>query len=346
MTPRDGMPPVTHTYKAAGVDREAASKVKDAIARMAKSTHGAQVLENSSGFGGLYHLANFKDPVLVSSTDSVGTKLKIAIWMNSYRFLGMDVVNQNVNDVMICGASPLFFLDYIGLGKLAPSVVEEMVSGMAEACRESSCALVGGETAELPGMYKDGEFDLAGFVVGAVERDQMLDVSNVVRGDVFIGLPSSGLHTNGYSLVRRIFGLDDDPSPLHKMESDLGTSLGEALLAPHAPYYSTVKPVLSMIKGMSHITGGGLYNNIPRALPKGLGARVNLSSWDVPAIFNIIQHSGNVERDEMFRVFNMGLGMVLICAPEQAGPILQKTPKAWVVGEVVEANADNRVILN
>ncbi|MDA1189405.1 MAG: AIR synthase related protein, partial [Chloroflexi bacterium] len=199
MTPRDGMPPVTHTYKAAGVDREAASKVKDAIARMAKSTHGAQVLENSSGFGGLYHLANFKDPVLVSSTDSVGTKLKIAIWMNSYRFLGMDVVNQNVNDVMICGASPLFFLDYIGLGKLAPSVVEEMVSGMAEACRESSCALVGGETAELPGMYKDGEFDLAGFVVGAVERDQMLDVSNVVRGDVFIGLPSSGLHTNGYS---------------------------------------------------------------------------------------------------------------------------------------------------
>ncbi|MDA1189551.1 MAG: AIR synthase-related protein, partial [Chloroflexi bacterium] len=166
------------------------------------------------------------------------------------------------------------------------------------------------------------------------------------RGDVFIGLPSSGLHTNGYSLVRRIFGLDDDPSPLHKMESDLGTSLGEALLAPHAPYYSTVKPVLSMIKGMSHITGGGLYNNIPRALPKGLGARVNLSSWDVPAIFNIIQHSGNVERDEMFRVFNMGLGMVLICAPEQAGPILQKTPKAWVVGEVVEANADNRVILN
>ncbi|MBM3944168.1 MAG: phosphoribosylformylglycinamidine cyclo-ligase [SAR202 cluster bacterium] len=337
--------PNGNTYKAAGVDREAASKVKRRIAALAASTHGARVIDNPGGFGGLYHLTGFKDPVLVSSTDSVGTKLRIAIWMESYRNLGMDVVNQNVNDVMVCGAKPLFFLDYIGMGKLNTAAVEEMVEGMAEACRESECALVGGETAELPGLYDPGDFDLAGFVVGAVERDAMLDTSKVRAGDALVALPSSGPHTNGYSLIRRIFGLDDDPSPLRRPVPELGATLGEALLAPHLPYYATVKPLLPYIKAMAHITGGGVFNNVPRSLPQGLGARIDLASWDVPPLFGLIQRAGKVERDEMFRVFNMGLGMVLVCAPENAARIVKMAGNAWVAGEVVKTDAAVRVAL-
>jgi len=342
---KDGLPSATHTYKTAGVDREAASRLKQTISRIVSSTHGPEILENPSGFGGLYHLTNFQNPVLVSSTDSVGTKLKIATWMESYRSLGFDVVNQNVNDVMVCGAKPLFFLDCIGMGKLAAGVVEEMVAGMATACRESECALVGGETAELPDMYAKGEFDLSGFAVGAVDRNQILDISKVAAGDVLIALPSSGLHTNGYSLVRNIFRLEDDPSPLQNMEEELSMTLGEALLAPHLAYYPTVKRLLPFIKAMSHITGGGMYNNVPRSLPKGVSGHINLDSWDVPPIFNIIQQRGNVERDEMYRVFNMGVGMILICSPEQSGRILGMNPTAWVIGEVIRSDSSQRVVL-
>jgi phosphoribosylformylglycinamidine cyclo-ligase len=339
-------PPPLNTYKAAGVDRDAAGSIKQRIAKLAKPTHGPQVIGGIGWFGGLYQLSGYRDPVLVSSTDGVGTKVKLAHWMNSYRSLGMDLVNANINDVIVCGARPLFFLDYIAIGKMEARVVEELVAGMAEACKDSECALIGGETAEMPGVYGEGEFDLAGFVVGAVERDAVLDPSRVVQGDILVGLPSNGLHTNGYSLVRRIFNLDEAQAPLHKYEPELGQTLGEALLAPHLPYYPVLKPLLPSIKAMSHITGGGLVENVPRALPEPLAARFDTASWDVPPIFRLIQRRELVDRAEMFRVFNMGLGMVLICSPGQVDRVLRGAPEAKVVGEVVKARGTKRVILD
>ncbi|MBM3948229.1 MAG: phosphoribosylformylglycinamidine cyclo-ligase [SAR202 cluster bacterium] len=335
-----------NTYKAAGVDRDAASSVKQRIAALARPTHGPEVIGGIGWFGGLFQLSSFRDPVLVSSTDGVGTKIKLAHWMDSYRSLGMDLVNANINDVIVCGARPLFFLDYIAIGKMEAHVVEELVAGMADACRQSECALIGGETAEMPSVYSQGEFDLAGFVVGAVERDGILDPARVQHGDVLIGLPSNGLHTNGYSLVRRIFNLDEDQAPLHAYEPELGQTLGEALLAPHLPYYPTLKPLLPSIKAMSHITGGGLVENMPRSLPEPLAARFDTASWDVPPIFKLIQGREMVDRAEMFRVFNMGLGMVLVCPPGEVDAILRGAPEAKVVGEVVKARGSRRVILD
>ncbi len=345
--PDDGtaLPSGGQTYKDAGVDIDAAARIKQRIAAAASTTHGPQVLGGVGGFGAMFQLSGYMDPVLVSSTDGVGTKLKIATAIGRFDTLGEDVVNACVNDVITTGARPLFFLDYIGQGKLDADAIERIVQGMVRACEASECALIGGETAELPGLYKDDDFDLVGFAVGAVERTAMFDRDHVQAGDILVGIPSNGLHTNGFSLVRMVLNLDDDTTVLDEYHDELGATLGEALTEPHPPYYSAVEPVLSRIKGMAHITGGGLVENVPRALPDGLGARLDTQTWPLPPIFTILQERSDVDRDEMYRVFNMGLGMVLVCDPSEADKVASTIPGANVVGEVVPAVGDRRMVL-
>ena len=334
-----------HTYREAGVDRDAAAEFIRRVKPIAERTHGAEVLAGPGGFGALFSPSGFDDPVLVSSTDGVGTKLRLAIALSRFDTIGEDLVNACVNDVIVSGARPLFFLDYIAVGRLDPDVLERIAAGMGRACEVSSCALIGGETAELPGMYDEGDFDLAGFAVGAVERKDILDPSTVVSGDVLIGLPSNGLHTNGYSLVRAALGLDDDPSPLHEAYEELGGTLGEALLAPHTAYWPVVENLRGLVKSMAHVTGGGLIENVPRALPPGVGAAFDTSTWESPPVFPLLQELCHVDVDEMYRVFNMGLGMVLVCGPDQVGAVLSAAPEAGIVGEVTPATADGRVTL-
>ena len=325
------------TYLASGVDLDAAARVKDLIKPLARSTFGPQVLGDVGLFGGLFQLQNFREPVLVSSTDGVGTKLKLAVWLDQYRTIGKDVVNQSINDVLTSGARPLFFLDYIAMESLLPERLEALVGGMAEACREAGCALLGGETSQMSDVFKPGAFELVGFVVGAAEREALLDSSSIKAGDLLIGLPSSGLHTNGYSLVRAIFNLEEDISPLYNAYDELGCTLGEALLEPHRGYWPLLEPALPLVKAMAHITGGGAEENLERVMPRGLTARLDWSSWETPSIFRVIQTAGNVDLAEMRRVFNMGVGMVLACAAEHASDILRALPEAWVVGEVAGA---------
>ena len=333
------------TYRWAGVDRDAAEDAKDRIRDVAARTHGPQVLGDMGAFGAMYELSGYRQPVLVSSTDGVGTKTKIAVALERYEGLGEDVVNACVNDVIVSGATPLYFLDYIAMGKLEPQVAEAVARGMARACEASECALIGGETAEMAGMYSEGDFDLAGFAVGAVEKDEVLDGSSVKEGDVLVGIPSNGLHTNGFSLVRQVLELDRDTSPLLEHHPELETTLGKALLKPHPAYYPTAKAVRGLVKSMAHITGGGLPGNVPRALPEGLGARLDTASWPLPPIFSILQERSDVERDEMYEVFNMGLGLVLMCDPSDAGKVTSLTPDAMIVGEVIAAEGERRVIL-
>ena len=326
------------TYLAAGVDHRAAQKAKESIKALASKTLQPEVLGGVGFFGGMYQLQGYRQPVLVSSTDSPGTKLKIASLMGRFDTVGIDAVNHCVNDVFTCGAKPIFFLDYIGVGHLVPEKAEALVKGVAQACQAVGCSLIGGETAELPGIYPEEGFDLAGFAVGVVEKDAVLDGSTIAQGDVLLGIPSNGLHTNGYSLARRVFHVEEDPSVLNRTYPVLGRTLGDALLEPHRCYYPLLEPVLSLIKGMAHITGGGLPENVPRVLPKGLGAWFDTSAWEVPPIFILIQEAGQVERDEMFRVFNMGVGMVLACAPEKTDEVRRLVPEALVVGEVVKGD--------
>ena len=334
-----------HTYEAAGVNLDAALDVKRRIRDIVAPTHGPEVLDAVGAFGAMYELSGYGEPVLVSSTDGVGTKLKLAILMSRFETIGQDLVNACINDVIVCGAKPLFFLDYIAVGKLAPAVVEELVKGMARACGDVGCALIGGETAQMPGMYSEGEFDLAGFAVGVVEKTKILDSSAVREGDVLLGIPSNGLHTNGYTLVRHVLALDDDPSPLREFHEDLGQTLGDALLEPHRSYYRMVRPVFPLVRTISHITGGGLIENMPRVLPEGLAARFDTSSWELPPVFAVLQEMSNVSRDEMYRVFNMGLGMVLVCEPSQVAEASLLAPEARIVGEVVRASDERRVII-
>ena len=331
-------------YRAAGVDLNAAAYAKSLIARHARTTHTPQVLSNVGFLGALYHLTGFRDPVLVASTDNVGTKLKVAALAGAFESVGQDVVNQSINDVITCGARPLFFLDYIAMNRLEPERAAALVQGMAQACRAAGCALIGGETAELPGMYAEQGFDLAGFVVGAVERDAIIDGTTIQEGDILIALPSSGLHTNGYSLVRRIFDIDQNPAVLDVHEPHLGATLGQALLTPHLAYWPLLEPVKPNLKGMAHITGGGLPENLPRVLPAGLAAQVDTSSWQVPPLFQLIQERGNVPREEMFRVFNMGVGMVLVSAPEQVSATLSSLKQAWVIGSIMKHQSECRVV--
>jgi len=338
-------PTTKKAYALAGVDIHLADRVKKTIAQQARTTFRPEVI-GSEFFGSMFELKGYREPVLVSSTDGVGTKLKIASLLGKNDTVGMDIVNHCVNDILCCGAQPLFFLDYIAMGKLVPEQIEAIISGVVQACREVGCSLIGGETAEMPGIYPQGNYDLVGFIVGVVEKKNMLDSSSIVPDDVILGLPSSGLHTNGYSLVRKVFGIDANPSCLNKFYPELGKSLGEELLQVHRCYYSQLKPVLSLIKGMAHITGGGFVGNIPRILPEGIAAHVKKHSWDVPPVFKLIQKEGNLNEAEMYQVFNMGIGMAIVCSPRQAAKIVSTLPQARVIGKTIKREEKERVTID
>ena len=333
------------TYRQAGVDLEASQDVKRRIGSIVRRTHGPEVLAGVGAFGAMYAFSGYTDPVLVTSTDPVGTKLKLAVMTGRFEGIGEDLVNACVNDVIVCGAKPILFLDYINMSSLRPDVVVTLVEGMARACEDVGCALIGGETAEMPGVFAGDNFDVSGFVLGVVERASMIDASQIGVGDALIGVPSNGLHTNGYSLVRHVYGLDSDPAPLSEYRSELGETLGDALLRPHPPYFSQLEPAFGIVNGIAHITGGGLIENVPRMLPDGVSARFEQSSWLIPPIFTQIQEDGGISRDEMYRVFNMGLGMVLACERSRLTEVLDLVPGALEVGDVVEGAGRGRVIL-
>jgi len=336
--------PITETYAAAGVNIDVAAKAKELIGKHARSTLRPEVLSGIGFFGGLFEFKGFKQPVLVSSVDGVGTKLKLASALAKHNTIGIDIVNHCVNDILTCGAEPLFFLDYIAMGKLVPEQVEAIAQGLASACREVGCALIGGETAEMPGLYAGEDYDLVGFIIGVVEKERIIMGKTIVVGDTIVGLPSSGLHTNGYSLVRKIFG--ETKSALDAYYPELGRTLGDELLEPHRCYYHQLKPLLPLIKGMAHITGGGLIDNVPRILPQGMAAQFRGRSWAIPPVFQLIQQRGNISRSEMYRVFNMGIGMVVICSPNDVDQLTQALPEAKVIGEVVKQAGKARVIIN
>jgi len=332
-------------YARAGVDVKAADKAKELIKRLARSTSRPEVLTDIGLFGGMFQLKGYTEPVLVSSVDGVGTKLKIASFLNKHDTIGIDLVNHCVNDILTCGASPLFFLDYIAMGKLVPERVESIVSGIAQACKNVGCALVGGETAEMPGIYQGDDYDLVGFIVGAVEKANRLSGNSIASGDIILGLPSSGLHTNGYSLVRKVFGLDRDPSSLQVFHPELKRTLGEELLKPHRCYYSELKPVLPMVKGLAHITGGGFIGNIPRILPQGLAVQISKDAWQVPPIFKLIQERGKVKEAEMYQVFNMGIGMVIFCSQQQAAELTAALPETKKIGKVIKSTDGKKITI-
>jgi phosphoribosylformylglycinamidine cyclo-ligase len=331
-------------YIDAGVDIDAGNRAVNLIKQAVRSTHTPGVLGGIGQFAGAFALPpGYKEPVLVSSTDSVGTKVKVAIALNRHRGIGIDLVNHCVNDISTSGAEPLFFLDYFATGKLSPELLAEVVEGIAEACRDAGCALVGGETAEMPGVYALGDYDLAGFVVGAVEKSQMIDQRPINPGDALVGLPSSGLHTNGFSLVRYLFKEEH----FQKTYPELGgKSLGDELLIPHRSYLPQLRLARGAVEllGVAHITGGGLKENLPRCLPDDLGADLDSSTWEVPPIFKLIQAKG-VMPDEMWRTFNMGIGMVLVVRKDDV-PLLMRAldgSDARVIGEVARRPAPERV---
>ncbi len=337
------------SYAAAGVDIAAAERLVSRFADLARATRRPEVIADVGPFSGLFRLGSYRDPVLVASTDSVGTKVKLAALLGQYEGLGHDLVNHCLNDILTAGAEPLFFLDYIGGSGVTDEAKLSLVGGVAAACREAGCALLGGETADMPGLYATGDFDLVGFVVGVVERDAVIDGSRIREGDVLLGLPSDGLHTNGYSLARKLFavGLGGDPEEerarLNESYPGLEGTLGEALLRPHRCYYRELKPVLPQLRGIAHITGGGIPGNVLRILPddpstgsgRGLGARIDKGAWEPQPIFRLIQERGNIAEEEMYRTFNMGLGMMLAVAPEDVDAVRSQLPRARAVGEVV-----------
>jgi phosphoribosylformylglycinamidine cyclo-ligase len=312
------------TYRDAGVDIDAANRATEKIKELARGTFNARTLSEIGSFGGMFDGAfpGMRQPVLVASADGVGTKLKIAFATGIHNTIGRDLVNHCTNDILVQGARPLFFLDYIATGKLAPEVVAAIVEGIANGCRENSSVLLGGETAEMPGFYADGEYDVAGFIVGVVDRERVIDGHQIAPGDVVLGLPSVGLHTNGYSLARKLFFEDEERAPDTYLD-DLGETIGAALLKPHVSYLRPLEGLLDSgtIKGLAHITGGGLLENIPRILPQGTSVQIKRGSWPGLPIFELMQRIGNIEEAEMFRTFNMGIGMVIICAQTDAAQI-------------------------
>ncbi len=332
------------SYSRAGVDIDAADKAKELISKLAGSTLRPEVLSGVGFFGGLFEFKGYKEPVLVSSTDGVGTKLKIAAALDKHNTVGIDIVNHCVNDILTCSAEPLFFLDYIGIGKVIPEKIESIVKGLSQACREAGCALIGGEIAEMPDIYGNTDYDLVGLIIGVVDKKKIIMGKIIETGDTILGLPSSGLHTNGYTLVRKIFG--ESRSALITFYPELSRTLGETLLKPHRCYYHQVKPLLPLIKGIAHITGGGLIDNVPRVLPQGVAAKFQSQAWTVPPIFQLIQQRGNVDHQEMYHVFNMGIGMVLICSPDNVNHLTKALPEAKVIGEVVKLKGQARVAVN
>jgi phosphoribosylformylglycinamidine cyclo-ligase len=335
------------------VDIDATSRAVARMKALARATTRPEVLADVGPFSALFRVpAGLRDPVLVASADGVGTKVLIARVLGVYDTVGQDLVNHCVNDILTAGAEPLFFLDYLANNGLTEDQKVALVAGVSRACGAVGCALIGGETADMPDVYRPGDYDLAGFIVGIVERERVIDGHTITTGDALLALPSSGLHTNGYSLVRHIWRIATADSPdggrarLERYEPELGTTLGEALLAVHRCYLHELRPVLQLIKGLAHITGGGLIDNVPRMLPEGVAARFHRSAWQVPPLFRLIQRAGKVTEAEMFRTFNMGLGMVLAVAPEHVAAVRERLPEALVVGEVVpHAGEGPRVLL-
>ena len=331
------------TYADSGVDIERANRTKQRIKYLAHKTFNRGVLSEIGGFGGLFAIDKKKylDPVLVSSVDGVGTKLKLAFEMRLHHTVGADLVNHCVNDITVQGATPMFFMDYFATGKLQPEVAEKVVAGIADACKHNGCALIGGETAEMPGFYADGEYDLAGFIVGVVDRSKIITGKAVEAGDVLIGLTSSGLHTNGYSLARKLFFEVANYTP-DSYVNEIKGKVGAELMKTHRSYWPIVRRMIDAeaVSAMAHITGGGITENLPRALPKGTGAIVEMHSWPVPPIFEYLQKIGNVPQDEMLRTFNMGIGMILVVPAKKfkkAQTILDRCgEKAYTVGRVVK----------
>ncbi|HIC56405.1 MAG TPA: phosphoribosylformylglycinamidine cyclo-ligase [Acidobacteria bacterium] len=322
-------------YKSSGVDIDAGTEVVERVKRLAKSTFTDGVLSDIGAFGGLFRpeLGEMKEPVLVASADGVGTKLKVAFDAGKHKTVGLDLVNHCVNDILVQGARPIFFLDYLATGRLSPQISAEVVEGIARGCRENGCALLGGETAEMPGFYQDGEYDLAGFIVGLVDRARIIDGHTIVPGDVLIGLPSTGLHTNGYSLARRIL-FDELELGLDQEVDELGCSVGEELLRPHCSYQAAVRPTIDTgyVKGIAHITGGGLTDNVPRILPDGCNAVIDARSWPVPPVFEFLRKQGDVPVDDMYRTFNMGIGLVIVCSRADLDDVLTKLISSGEVG--------------
>ena len=337
------------SYKAAGVDVTAGYESVRLMKEHIKRTETAGCVSGIGGFGGLFapDLTGMKDPVLVSGTDGVGTKLKLAMLMDRHDTIGIDCVAMCVNDIICCGAKPLFFLDYIAIGKNVPEKVAEIVKGVAEGCVQAGCALVGGETAEHPGMMAEDEYDIAGYSTGIVDRDKIIDPSGLKAGDAIVGIASSGVHSNGFSLVRKIFNVNDQN--LKTFYPELGTSLGDALLTPTRIYVKAVLDVISKVnvKGISHITGGGFYENIPRALPDGISAKIDKESYEVPAIFGLMQREGNIPEHDMYNTFNMGIGMTLVVdktdAQKTVDILAENGEKAYIIGETI--SGDEGVVL-
>lgn len=330
------------SYKDAGVDIDLANQIVKEVKPLIRKTFIPGVLSDIGGFGGLFSLSgqNYKEPVLVSGTDGVGTKLKIAFALNKHNSVGIDLVAMSVNDIITCGAKPLFFLDYISIGRLSKKVVVELIKGITEGCNIADCALLGGETAEMPGFYSEGEYDLAGFAVGIVEKNRIIDGREIREGDSIIGLASNGLHSNGFSLVRKV--LEEKKYDLEKFVPSLGKTWGEELLTPTRIY---VKPVLHLLKkykilGIAHITGGGMVENISRILPEGVSVQINEDSWPKPTVFSLIQKEGKISSKEMYRTFNMGIGMALIVRSDKAEEIINELNKmnfpSYLIGQVVK----------
>jgi phosphoribosylformylglycinamidine cyclo-ligase len=335
----------TVTYADAGVDIERGNRTKKRIKYLAHKTFTRGVLSDIGGFGALFSIDKQKylDPVLVSSVDGVGTKLKIAFGMNVHTTVGADLVNHCVNDIAVQGATPLFFMDYLATGKLEPEIAEQVVEGLSTACKHNGCALIGGETAEMPGFYPDGEYDVAGFIVGVVERERIITGKNVEPGDVILGLPSNGLHTNGYSLARKLL-FDVAHYTADSYVNELKGKVGNELLRTHKSYWPVVKKLVAAdcVSAMAHITGGGITENLPRVLPRTVAAVIETGSWPVLPIFEHLQQLGNVPQDEMFRTFNMGLGMLLVVPAKKfkkAQTVLERAgEKAYTVGRIVKGD--------
>jgi phosphoribosylformylglycinamidine cyclo-ligase len=341
---------MTISYKDAGVDKEAGYKQVSLIKDMIKNTHREGVMSEIGGFGGLFQLdnKNYKEPVLVSGTDGVGTKLKIAFMMDIHNTIGEDCVAMCVNDILCQGAKPLFFLDYIATGKLIPEKMAQVVEGIANGCIKGECALIGGETAEMPGFYNEDEYDLAGFAVGVVDKEKIITGSKIKEGDIILGLPSSGVHSNGYSLVRKIV-FEKENMSIDKYIEELNGTIGEELLKPTRIYTKIVSPLVEKfdIKGISHITGGGLYENIPRIIPEGLSANIDTGKIPTPEIFNLLAKWGNISEKEMYSTFNMGVGMVLVVDSEELEEIIadleNQKEKYMLLGKVEKG--EEKVVL-
>ncbi|MGD9563509.1 MAG: phosphoribosylformylglycinamidine cyclo-ligase [Pyrinomonadaceae bacterium] len=331
------------SYADAGVSIDNANRAVAKIREYARSTFNERTLTEIGSFGGMFSGAfpDMAEPILVASADGVGTKLKLAFETGIHNTVGADLVNHCVNDILVQGARPLFFLDYFATGKLEPDVTASVVEGMARACRENGCVLLGGETAEMPDFYPPGEYDLAGFIVGVVDKAKVIDGSSIEPGDVVLGIPSNGLQTNGYSLARKLF-FEVGNYKVDTSVDELGTTVGEALLATHESFLPQIGPLLDtgMVKGLAHITGGGFLENIPRILPEGVSVEINRGTWPELPIFGLMQKLGNVTDQEMFRTFNMGIGMIVVCSADSSDMIRGQIPECRMIGKVVNGNND------